>query len=123
MKTKSIYLTLAIALMSMGTTFGQVKIEKFKVSGNCGMCETRIEKAAKSVDGVTTAEWDKETKVIEVSLDSSKTNSMMVQMAIAKVGHDTEMHKAKDDVYNALPGCCKYERTPAKKEDHSDHKH
>jgi len=123
MKTKAIYLTLAIALLSIGTTFGQAKTKKFKVYGNCGMCESRIEKAAKSVDGVTVADWNKETKLIEVSLDSTKTDVHKVHMAIAKAGHDTEMHKAKDETYNALPGCCQYDRTPAKKEDQSGHNH
>ena len=33
-----------------------------------------------------------------------------IQKAVAKVGHDTDMHKAEDKVYNALPGCCLYER-------------
>jgi mercuric ion binding protein len=32
-------------------------------------------------------------------------------MAIAAVGYDTEMHKAKDEVYNKLPECCKYDRS------------
>ena len=123
MKTKAIYLTLVIALMSIGTTFGQAKSEKFKVYGNCGMCETRIEKAANSIDGVTAADWNKETKIIEVSLDTTKTDVHKVHMAIAKAGHDTEMHKAKDETYNALPGCCQYDRATAKKEDHSGHKH
>jgi hypothetical protein len=34
-------------------------------------------------------------------------------MAIANAGHDTEMHKATDEAYNKLPGCCKYERAKA----------
>lgn len=123
MKTKAIYLTMVITLMSLTTAFGQAKTEKFKVYGNCGMCESRIEKAAKSVDGVTAADWSKETKMIEVSFDSSKTDVHKVHMAIAKAGHDTEMHKAKDETYNALPGCCQYDRAPVKKEDHSGHKH
>lgn len=120
---KAIYLTLVVALMSLTTVFGQAKTEKFKVYGNCGMCESRIEKAAKSVDGVTAADWDKQTKMIEVSFDASKTDVHKVHMAIAKVGHDTDMHKAKDETYNSLPGCCKYERAETKKEDHSGHKH
>ena len=32
------------------------------VLGNCGMCEARIEKAAKNVPGVAKASWDKDTK-------------------------------------------------------------
>ncbi|MFO7790945.1 MAG: heavy-metal-associated domain-containing protein [Bacteroidales bacterium] len=66
----------------------------------------RIEKAAKSVDGVTEADWNRETEMLELSYDESKTSVNKVQMAIAEVGHDTPMHKANDDVYDALPGCC-----------------
>lgn len=122
MKAKAIFSTLVIAMMGITTVFGQVKTEKFKVYGNCGMCETRIEKAANSVEGATAADWDKETKMIEVKLDESKTDVHKVHMAIAKVGHDTEMHKAKDEVYKELPGCCKYDRADAKKaHDHGSH--
>ncbi len=123
MKTKAIYLTMVVALMSLTTAFGQVKTEKFKVYGNCGMCKSRIEKAAKSVDGVTIADWSKETKLIEVSFDSTKTDVHKVHMAIAKAGHDTEMLKAKEETYKALPGCCQYERAAAKNADHSVHNH
>ena len=50
--------------------FAADKTEKFEVKGNCGMCEKRIEKAALSVDGVLAADWDKETKMIDVKFDS-----------------------------------------------------
>lgn len=110
MKTRIIGLV-AFFVLSLSTVMAQTdKEEKFKVYGNCGMCESRIEKAAKSVDGVTSADWNKETKMMDVSFDGSKTNVNKIQMAIANVGHDTEMNKAKDEVYNDLPGCCKYER-------------
>ncbi|MDR2026148.1 MAG: copper chaperone [Prevotellaceae bacterium] len=79
-----------------------------KVSGSCGMCKTRIEKAAKDVDGVTVANWDKESQQLHLHFDSAKTSVNAVSKAIAKTGHDTEKDKANDDVYNALPGCCKY---------------
>lgn len=126
MKTRGFLLMTVIAFMGITTAFGQTKTEKFKVYGNCGMCEDRIEKAANSVDGVTSADWDKETKMIEVKLNESKTDVHKVHMAIAKVGHDTEMHKAKDEVYNKLPGCCKYDRPEGKTDhdhDHGDHSH
>ncbi len=106
------------------TVFAGEKKEKFKVKGNCGMCETRIEKAAKSVDGVSTADWNKETKQIEVVFDDAKTDVHKIHIAIAKAGHDTKLHKAKDEVYNKLPACCKYDRTEEKKEDsHEGHQH
>lgn len=114
MKTRVLSLA-SMFLLGTSLVFAQAKTEKFEVKGNCGMCETRIEKAAKSVEGVTTADWNQETKILVVSFDESKTSVHKVQMAIAKVGHDTPMHKAKDEVYNALPGCCKYDRTEVKK--------
>ena len=87
------------------------------------MCENRIEKAAKSVDGVSTADWNNETKKLVVNYDASKTDIHKIHMAIAKVGHDTDMHKADDKVYNALPECCKYDRTSQKVNNHNGHHH
>ncbi len=108
MKSKSICLTVIVALMSMNSLFAQSKTEKFKVYGNCGMCEARIEKAANSVDGVTKADWNKENKMLQVTFESSKTDVHKIHMAIAKSGHDTDMHKANDENYENLPMCCKY---------------
>jgi len=124
MKTKMLSL---IAMFMFGTlaVFAGNKTEKFEVKGNCGMCETRIEKAALSVNGVSKADWDKETKKLEVVFDDAKTDVHKIHMAVAKVGHDTAMHKAKDEVYNKLPGCCKYDRTEPKKKitGHEDQLH
>ncbi|MGD9993644.1 MAG: heavy-metal-associated domain-containing protein [Salinivirgaceae bacterium] len=124
MKTKVLSLV-GMFLLGTSMVFAQAKTDKFEVKGNCGMCENRIEKAAKSVDGVTTADWNKETKILELSFDESKTSVHKIQMAIARVGHDTPMHKASDEVYGNLPGCCKYERTDSKMEmnGHEGHKH
>ena len=97
-----------IGLMSYSSV--ESKTEKFKVYGNCGMCESRIEKAAKSVEGVSSADWDKETKMIEVTFDESKTNIDKIEKEIAAVGHDTKNYSSDDKVYSNLPGCCKYER-------------
>ena len=93
------------------TVSAQTKTEKFKVNGECDMCKARIEKAAKKVEGVSSANWNKDSKVMEVKLDSTKTTIHKVEMAIAKAGHDTQMHKASDEAYNNLPGCCHYDRS------------
>ena len=71
------------------------------------MCKERIETAALGVSGVETAEWDKETKMMNIT-HAENVNIHDVHQAIADVGHDTEMHKAKDEVYENLPGCCLY---------------
>ncbi len=81
----------------------------FKVLGSCGMCKARIEKAALSVDGVSKADWSSATGLLTVSL-SKKVSTHEIHKAVAKVGHDTEKHKADNSVYNKLPGCCKYKR-------------
>ena len=88
------------------------KIEdvSFIVAGNCGMCEARIEKAAKDIKGVVAAAWDKDTKLIKLQFDSKLTSQEAIEKAIAKAGHDTKNIKATSETYNGLPGCCLYER-------------
>ena len=122
MKTKVLGL-ITMFLMTTAVVFAGEKTEKFKVYGNCGMCEKRIEKAANSVDGVSTADWNKESKMIEVKLDDSKTDVHKVHMAIAKAGYDTKMHKATDEAYKKLPGCCQYDRENVEKSGHSHEGH
>ncbi|GAB6122194.1 efflux RND transporter periplasmic adaptor subunit [Dysgonomonas termitidis] len=78
------------------------------VQGNCDMCKDRIEKAAKSVKGVSTASWDQKSKQLHLNFDSTKTSIEAISRAIAKAGHDTDKYKADKAIYDALPACCKY---------------
>jgi copper chaperone CopZ len=97
--------------MHVGTAQdGNLIKEKIKVSGNCEMCKTTIEKAANSVDGVKMARWNPETKMLKVKFYEGTTDLDEIQKAIATVGYDTEKYKATDEVYNALHHCCQYER-------------
>jgi copper chaperone CopZ len=118
MKAKILSMAMVIGLCTLSLFAQSEKSEKFEVAGNCGMCETRIEKAANAVDGVSSADWDKETKMIEVSYNPEKSDIHKIHQAIAKVGHDTKMHKAEDRVYEKLPGCCKYERITSVEHNH-----
>lgn len=108
-----------ILLLGSTLTFGQNKSGKqeatIKVWGNCGMCESKIEGAAKGLKGVKSADWNRETKMITVVYDSSKVSLEEVSSAIAGVGYDTESHRAEDEVYQNLPGCCQYEREKEEK--------
>jgi copper chaperone CopZ len=97
----------SFARMNEHSKTDATKTKTIKVSGNCGMCKARIEKAAK-IDGVSKADWNKETKILTLVYDPSKVKSDDVQKKIASVGHDTEKFKADDKAYNALPGCCQY---------------
>ena len=80
------------------------------VAGNCGMCEARITKAAKSVKGVSGVSWDKDTKIMNVSFDAGLTSLEKIEKEVAVAGHDTKNHQAHTDDYGNLPACCKYER-------------
>jgi hypothetical protein len=99
----------ASALAQTGTKISGPKTESFKVWGECGMCKTRIEKAAKA-EGATNAAWDEKTKMLAVTFDPSKTSVDALSKKLASVGHDTEKYKADDKTYAALPGCCHYDR-------------
>lgn len=111
-KIFSVAMLLAVSVIALKGFAGQKDV--IKVSGKCGMCETRIEKAALSVKGVESAEWDKESGQLELVYDAGKVNTGKIQKAIAKAGHDTELYTASDKVYEKLPECCKYERADAK---------
>ena len=91
--------------MDMAST----KTETLQVSGKCDMCKSRIEKAAK-LDGVSKAEWSLKNKILTVTFDSAKTNMDVIAKNVAAVGHDNSKVKADDKAYNALDGCCKYDR-------------
>lgn len=114
MKKPIIIAFAVMALMGTQKGFAANKSEKFKVSGNCEMCEKRIEKAALGVTGVAKADWNKDTKEMTVNFDDAKTSLDKVEAAIAKAGHDTPLHKADAKTYDALPGCCKYDRKAVK---------
>jgi Cu(I)/Ag(I) efflux system membrane fusion protein len=78
------------------------------VQGNCELCKERIEKAAKGVKGVFSATWNVDKKELHLDFDSNQTNVDAISQAVAKAGHDTNKDKANDEIYHALPGCCKY---------------
>ncbi len=114
MKTQlSILFTcLLVSFTSLAQKGAALKTEKIKVWGNCDMCKTTIEKAAKSA-GAAYALWNEESKMLTVKYASAKTNNSKIQKKIASVGYDTQDETAKDEVYNKLHGCCQYERKNA----------
>ena len=117
----------AVVLFSTAISNAQIKnakTETIKVYGNCGMCETTIEKAANNKN-ISNADWNKETKMATITYDSKKTNADAVLKDIALAGYDNTKFLAPDEAYNKLPSCCKYEREgkPIAKIDHSKMDH
>lgn len=95
-----------LAPASLAQDAGPVEA-RFKVYGNCGMCKKRIEKAA-SLSGVTSAKWDKKSKMLSVTYLPGSVTADSLQRALAAAGHDTDSFKAPDSVYAELPACCLY---------------
>jgi hypothetical protein len=112
MKTFSSILALLVTLffssVSAQTKAGLQK-ETVKVYGNCEMCQSKIEKAAKSA-GAATASWDVDSKVLAVSYNASKSSVAKIEKAVAAAGYDTEHEATTENAYDKLPGCCKYDR-------------
>jgi copper chaperone CopZ len=110
---KKTILLLAAVLM-MGTAGAKTVKTTFEVKGNCDMCQKRIEKAAADVKGVVSARWNKKNGTLSLVYDNKQTSPEKVQQALAAAGHDTGKFTASKEVYDKLPGCCKY-RDNAKK--------
>ena len=91
----------SVAAVKTNLTFG--------VRGNCGMCKMTIEKAANSVEGVSSAVWDVDQKKIDISFGDGKIDAVAIHIAIAASGYDTEQVAGNEEAYDGLPGCCKYD--------------
>ena len=89
--------------------------QSFKVYGECGMCKKRIEKAAITVDGLTSAVWNEDSKQLAVQYKTTQKDALdNLKKKMASIGHDTEAYAATDKAYQNLPGCCHYKRKQTK---------
>jgi mercuric ion binding protein len=111
---KNIVLGMMLLLITVSTQAQEKKNKNAKydveVNGNCDQCKKRIEKAAYSVSGVKSADWNIEDHTLHLILNEQKSSVADVKNAIAKVGHDTDDVKALESDYQQLHTCCKYER-------------
>ncbi len=106
----------ALTIMA-STTFGQTKTDTTMiVNGVCNMCKGTIQKACK-IDGVYSADWDVDSKVLTLSFDSEKLSLQQISDSVNAAGYDTEYNTAPDEAYFGLHGCCHY-RDPKVVEDH-----
>jgi hypothetical protein len=130
MKLVSITLVAITVLLSLTVCNAQIKnsvTEKVKVSGNCGMCKTKIEKAG-SLKNTAKVDWDADTQMATLTYDAAKTNQDEILKRIALSGYDSEKFLAPDNTYSKLPGCCQYDRvakvavkTEVVAEEHGNH--
>lgn len=98
----------AVVLMCLTQIAWSQEHHEITVNGLCGMCKDRIETTAKNVIGVNTAEWNMDTKKLNVKVNPDFFEINDLHQALADVGHDTELIKASDEAYANLHSCCKY---------------
>ena len=110
-KTKFLVLTLLLTIgYSINAQNNKLIKESFKVWGKCDMCQEKIEDTTNDIEGVKFGRWSIASKTITVKYDPSQTSTEKIQKVIAGAGYDTELYNAKDEDYNNLHFCCKYER-------------
>src|SRR3970040_1633096 len=102
-------ITLLLSFTVSNAQIKNAKTETVKIFGNCGMCETTIEKAG-SLKKIANVDWNKDTKMATLSYDAKKTNQDEILKRIALAGYDSEKFLAPDAAYSKLPGCCQYDR-------------
>jgi copper chaperone CopZ len=115
MKSFKYLLTVLILITSFGLAAQEKNKDStvsFRVSGACEMCKERIEKTLK-IRGVRSADWNVDSKMLTLVYSPTIVSLLKVHKVIAGVGHDTELEKAKDAVYNELPECCHYRKKEA----------
>jgi mercuric ion binding protein len=105
---KKLLPTLLVLLLAPTIMFAADQSLTLKVAGNCGSCKKRIVKAATSVEGVSDASWDKNTKEFKATYDDAKAKPEDIKKAILKAGYDVEGATADQTAYDKLPSCCKY---------------
>jgi mercuric ion binding protein len=98
-------LIISISIVSCSGSEGNTQKE-FYVRGNCGMCEERIEKTTRNINGVTEADYDGAKEIMIVKFDSTKTSELAIHKAIAGAGHGTDKVAMDDEAHDNLPNCC-----------------
>lgn len=118
-----------LSFIACNAQIKNAKTETVKIYGNCGMCETTIEKAG-NLKETAEVDWNKDTKMTTITYDAKKTNQDEILKRIALSGYDSDKFLAPDDVYAKLPECCQYDRVnktvakaEAKTETHDNSSH
>lgn len=102
-----------LSVMAQQTIPQNKKVETitFKVFGNCTQCKNRIETACEA-KGIKEAVWDIDTKILKVVYVPGKITPEAIHKLVSGVGHDTELMRASDSAYYAMPDCCLYRQNP-----------
>lgn len=105
---RSLKFLFAVATITLSSaSFAQTADTTFIVNGVCEMCQKTIEGAC-DIDGVESASWSPETKMIQITFEPSVVSLDAINKAINASGYDTEFSAASEEAYEGLHGCCQY---------------
>jgi len=99
-----------ITIAAMAISFGKppkYKTISFTVEGRCSMCKDRIQQALDK-PGIRKAIYNLDEKTLTVAYNPKKLEEIQLHNLVAIAGHDTELVKASNAAYMALPDCCRY---------------
>jgi hypothetical protein len=103
---KLIIITIAALAISFGKP-PKYETVSFSVEGTCSMCKDRIEEALDK-RGIRKAIYNPDEKMLTVIFNPKKLEVIQLHNLVAIAGHDTELVKASNAAYMALPDCCRY---------------
>ena len=109
LKKTMIAITLLLSTTIAGAKIKNPKTETVKIYGNCGMCETKIEKAG-NLKNIAKVDGNVDTKMATLAYDEKITNKDEILKRIALAGYDSDEFLAPESVYSKLAGCCQYDR-------------
>ena len=110
-KSSFLWMVITAAILSMSFTIATTKSVEtsFWVNRDCEMCKAKIEQAA-DLKGVKSIAYDMDSYMLTVVYNPSKISIEQIHQSVADAGYDTSLIKASESAYNALPGCCQYDR-------------
>lgn len=73
----------------------------------CGMCESRIEKAVKGLDGVSSASADAEANHVIVTYNPKTVSRESIEKTIAASGYDAGEATTTPEAQSKLHACCR----------------
>jgi copper chaperone CopZ len=86
---KKVLFGFAIALCASTTAMAEMKTESIKVNGwKCDKCPGKTASKMKAVDGVQSADANREKGVVVVKYDDSKTKHADLEKAVADSGFE-----------------------------------
>ncbi len=110
MKSTVIVLLSSLVIYSCSETSTN-KTVSIKVNGVCSMCKETMEKPLTKDVGVISRNWNVDSKIMEITYDTTAITLREIESLIAQTGYKTEHIPADTAAYNNLHECCKYDDT------------